>query len=137
MGSRVWEREQLRLTRNLVGFDSTTVTLQRRQNRTRTGAGGISGGDEWEPVVQDPDADPPRTEAQVFFGAKVQDDLPLQMNDGERVVAYYTLVAVPPLDIEERDKFVVNGVEYTVVSVHRHLDYEVKADVETYYGGHR
>jgi len=119
--------EQLRATTNLIASAPTTIALQRRQNRTRTAAGGFSGGDEWEAAGQPFSA---------FFGAKIQDDLPIQQNDGERVISYYTLVALPGTDIQEGDQFVIEGITYTVVSVHRHLDYEVKADVETYYGGH-
>jgi hypothetical protein len=67
----------------------------------------------------------------------MQDNLPLQDTQGERVVTYGTIVGMPGTDIRRSDRFVLKGTEYVVTAVHNHLSYEVKADVETYSGGRR
>lgn len=115
--------EQLRQTQQLIDCQPFELVLT-RDEVTATAAGGRQRG-----------APAPLAPQRVFFGAKSRDALPLQDNSGDRVVQYYTVVGMPGLDIQPGDKFNANGVDMVVTFVHRDLDYEVKADVESYGGG--
>lgn len=114
------------MTENIIADETTTITLQRTAS-ARTAAGGMAPSGVAAPLAP----------IEVFFGAKVQDDLPLQDNSGERVIAYYTIVAMPGADIKEKDTFSVGPDQFIVTRVSNHLSYECKADAQTYYGGYR
>lgn len=115
--------EQLRQTQQLIDGEPFELVLSRSES-VATGAGGRRQGE--------PQDLPPQ---RVFFGAKTRDALPMQDNSGDRVIQYYTVVGLPDLDIKAGDRFMNNGMELVVTFVHRNLDYEVKADVESYSGG--
>lgn len=118
------QREQLAMTQRLIDRDPTILTL-RRPESGRSAAGGPTrgGSNDQTPIT-------------VMFGAKTRDGLPLQDTQGERVVQYYTILAMPGTDIKNDDMFTLNGQDYKVTFVHTNLSYEVKADVEAVAGGY-
>jgi hypothetical protein len=129
----VTDLEQVRQTANLIDSSPVELTLKRAPKVTsalgdRDATGGVAPAGPREPLA---------VPVRVFLGAKAQDGLPLQDSQGERVVAFYVIVAMPDTDIQVGDEFEHNNVSYKVTSVATHLPYEIKADVQTYYGGTR
>jgi hypothetical protein len=117
--------EQLRQTQQLIDYETHELQLRRKEPGGRTPAGGPSRAPEF--------ADLPST-LRCFFGAKTRDGMPLQDTQGDRIIFYYVIVAMPGADVAKGDVFTLDGNEFTVTYVHRNLPYEVRAEVETYGG---
>lgn len=118
--------EQLRKTEQLIDYEPSELQLQRKQPAGRSPAGGTARAAEFTDVAGGP--------LRCFFAAKTRDGQPLQDTQGDRIIFYYVIVAMPGADVAKDDVFTVDGNEFVVTYVHRNLPYEVRAEVETYGG---
>lgn len=129
------QRQQLRMTAELIHRSGRDIVLHRPAPAVSDGAGGAQ-----RPVEgdEDPALDPQR----LYFGGKINNrmtNLPFETRTaiGEMVSSVAVIVGMPvdkyrllAADIEEDDWFELNGKRYTVQFVHHNRNYQIKAEVK-------